>query len=166
MSDQEIEGFKTPMMSTDIKMIQHADDATLILRNENSLKTALTCIKNFGYISGLTLNINKTECILLGNLKDMYNELHGVKINNDCTKVLGIYLGHNTEKCIEKNWGNKIKELERLFESWKKRKLTIFGKTCVINSLAISKLIYNFSILSYPKDDIIKKINGLIFNFI
>ena len=72
MSYQEIKGFKTPMMSIDIKMIQHADDATLILRNENSLKTALTCIKNFGYISGLTfkLNINKTECILLGNLKD------------------------------------------------------------------------------------------------
>ena len=77
MSDQEIEGFKTPMMSTDIKMIQHADDATLRLRKENSLKTALTCIKNFGYISGLTLNIKKTECIVLGNLKDMYNELHG-----------------------------------------------------------------------------------------
>ena len=38
MSDQEIEGFKTPMMSTDIKVIEHADDATLILRNENSLK--------------------------------------------------------------------------------------------------------------------------------
>ena len=60
MSDQEIEGFKTPMMWTDIKMIQHADDATLTLRNENLLKTALTYIKNFGYISGLTLNINKT----------------------------------------------------------------------------------------------------------
>ena len=83
MSDQVIEGFITPMMSTDIKMIQHADDATLILRNENSLKTALTCIKNFGYRFGLTLNINKTECILLGNLKDMYYELHGVKIKND-----------------------------------------------------------------------------------
>ena len=72
MSHQEIKGFKTPVMLIDIKMIQHADDATLIHRNENSLKTALTCIKNFGYISGLTLklNINKTESLLLANLKD------------------------------------------------------------------------------------------------
>ena len=35
MSNQEIEGFTTPMMSTDIKILQHADDATFILRNEN-----------------------------------------------------------------------------------------------------------------------------------
>ena len=86
MSDQEIKGFKTPIMSIDIKMIQHTDVVALILRNEKSLKTALTCIKNFGFISGFAINIYKTECILLGNLKDMYNELHGVQINNDCTK--------------------------------------------------------------------------------
>ena len=45
------------------------------------------CIKNFGYISGLTLNINKTEGILIGNLKDIiYNELHGVKFNKVAPK--------------------------------------------------------------------------------
>ena len=86
MSDEEIKGFKTPIMSIDIKMIQHTDAVALILRNEKSLKTVLTCIKNFGFIAGFAININKTECILLGNLKDMYNELHGVQINNDCTK--------------------------------------------------------------------------------
>ena len=91
----------------------------LMIRNEISLKTALTSIKNLGYISGLTLNINKTECILLGNLKDMYYELHGVKVINDCTKFLGIYLGQNTEKCIGKNWGKKSKNWKNPLESWK-----------------------------------------------
>ena len=80
---------------------------------KKSLKTALTCIKNFGY---MTLNINKIEWILFGNLKDMYNELHGIKIDNDCTKFLGIYLDHNSEKCIKKNSVNQIKEPESLFE--------------------------------------------------
>ena len=56
--------------------------------------------------------------------------------------------------------------MERLFESWKKRKLTIFGKTCVINSLAISKLIYVGSVLPIPEDSLIKKIKSSIFNFI
>ena len=50
----------------------------------------------------------------MGNLKDMYNKLHGIKINNDCTKVIGIYLDHNTEKCIEKLGEIKSKKLERL----------------------------------------------------
>ena len=48
----------------------------------------------------------------------------------------------------------------------KKRKLTIFGKTCVINSLAISKLIYVGSVLPIPEDSLIKKIKSSIFNFI
>ena len=56
--------------------------------------------------------------------------------------------------------------MERLFESWKKRKLTIFGKTCVINSLAISKLINVGSVLPIPEDSLIKKIKSSIFNFI
>jgi hypothetical protein len=33
-----------------------------------------------------------------------------------------------------------IDDIQKFFESWKKRKLTIFGKVCLINILAISKL--------------------------
>lgn len=56
--------------------------------------------------------------------------------------------------------------MEKLFESWKKRKLTIFGKSCVVNNLAVSKLIYIASILPLPENDFIKKVNRAIFNFI
>ena len=44
--------------------------------------------------------------------------------------------------------------------------MTIFGKTCIINSLAISKLIYVGSVLPIPKYSLIKKIKSSIFNFI
>lgn len=47
-----------------------------------------------------------------------------------------------------------------------KRKLTLFGKCTVINSLALSKLIYVASILEIPDEDYIKRINKLIYNFI
>lgn len=47
-----------------------------------------------------------------------------------------------------------------------KRKLTIFGKSCVVNNLAVSKLIYFASILPLPENDFIKKVNRAIFNFI
>jgi hypothetical protein len=49
-------------------------------------------------------------------------------------------VGHNVPKCTRNNWGNKVKELERLFESWKKKKINyIFGKAYIVNSLAVSK---------------------------
>ena len=43
--------------------------------------------------------------------------------------------------------------MQKLFQSWKKRKLTIFGKACVVNSLGTSQLIlryqyYRFLILN------------------
>ena len=56
--------------------------------------------------------------------------------------------------------------MEKLFESWKKRKLTLFGKTCIINTLAISKFIYKTSILPYPEEALINKVKSDIFNFI
>lgn len=47
-----------------------------------------------------------------------------------------------------------------------KRKLTIFGKSCVVNNLAVSKLIYIASIFPLPENDFFKKVNRAIFNFI
>lgn len=58
-------------------------------------------------------------------------------------------------------------EMETLFESWKKRKITVFGKCTIIKTIAISKLIYVSSILEIPDNDFynIKDIKRLIFNF-
>ena len=56
--------------------------------------------------------------------------------------------------------------MEKLFESWKKRKLTLFGKTCVINALAISKLIHTATILCLRNEEYVKKTPLLILNFI
>ena len=49
---------------------------------------------------------------------------------------------------------------------WKKRNLTIFGKCMIINTLAISKLVYNASILQNPTAEFLKTVSKLIFNFL
>ena len=56
--------------------------------------------------------------------------------------------------------------MEKLFESWKTRNLTLFGKCSVVNTLAISKLVYVASILKLPDQKEIKYINKLIFSFL
>lgn len=57
-------------------------------------------------------------------------------------------------------------DIEFQFESWKKRKLTLFGKVTVVNSLALPKLIYISSILELPERNYVNDINRLIYNFI
>ena len=51
------------------------------------------------------------------------------------------------------------------FSCLKKRKLSLFGKAVIINSLGIAKCVYNFTLLDVP-DSIIQKINKIIFSFL
>ena len=67
---------------------------------------------------------------------------NGIHVNTTVIKCLGIYIGHDQEECYNRNWMKIYHDLEKLFESWKKRKLIIIGKCCIVNSIAMSKLIY------------------------
>ena len=48
--------------------------------------------------------MTKTQCILLGNLKDRYEEISGIKTTNDAMSCLGIYVGHNKTQCYKLKW--------------------------------------------------------------
>lgn len=65
--------------------------------------------KKFGSVSGTKLNLSKTECILLGKLKNMLRKEHFKQnINRTSVNCLGIHTGHNNKKCNEKIvYGNK-----------------------------------------------------------
>ena len=130
------------------------------------MELAIGEINIFSNVSGMKLNVSKTECVLLGKLKNRNVNTHGVKINTTCLKTLGVYIGHDKELCYRNNWIRCISDMEKLFESWKTRNLTLFGKCCVVNTLAISKLVYVASILKLPDQKEIKYINKLIFSFL
>lgn len=48
----------------------------------------------------------------------------------------------------------------------KKRNLTIFGKCTIINTLAISKILYNTNILQNPDVEFFENVSKLIYNFL
>ena len=165
-SSDNIKGFTKENMDTEIKLLQHADDASLPLANIESMENAIDIINKFCKSSGMKLNIEKTEAILVGPLKNKYNSLYGAKITNEPIRCLGIYLGHDSKKCYEKNWNDKVKNLEKKLDIWKNRKLTLFGKCILINTLALSQLYFNATILKYPTKETFKNIQKLIFNFL
>ena len=63
--------------------------------------------------------------ILLGNLKERYKEISGIKTTNGAVSCLGICVGHNKSQCYKLNWIKIYEDMERLFELWKRRKLTM-----------------------------------------
>ena len=81
-------------------------------------------------------------------MKSLYDELNGVRVTNGAVKCLGIYIGH--DKLI-KNWTKVYHDVEKLFESWTRRKLSLFGKCTIITTLVLSKLLYIANILELPE---------------
>ena len=105
-----IHGIKPHNSELELKSVQHADDLTVILKDILSLNETLETINKFCEHAGSKININKTECILLGSLKNMYNEVCNIKVNTNVVKCLGIFMGHNKIECYRKNWIDKSEE--------------------------------------------------------
>ena len=68
--------------------------------------------------------------------------IHGIACTiTGAIRCLGVHVGYNQALCDTLNWEKKILEIEKLFNAWKKRDLTLFGKITVLKMLAIPKLI-------------------------
>lgn len=93
-------------------------------------------MKLFGSLYGLTLNRNrnKTEGLRIGKLKHCKDKISNINWVNTPVKALGVYFGHNREKCITLNWNNKIEQMKNLTISWGKRSLSIIGKILIMKS--------------------------------
>mgnify|MGYP003691640287 CR=1 FL=1 len=75
------------------------------------------------------MNINKTECKLLGSLKVPYDEILGITVTYKAVNCLGIYTNDDKEECYNKKIDENIPCMEKLFESCKRIKFTLFKKT-------------------------------------
>ncbi len=162
-NNNQITGFK--FSDQNIKELMYADDTTLLLSDFESMKHALNTVNEFCTAAGMKLNVEKTEGILLGPLKNTMTSFKGVKFTNEAIRCLGIYLGHDKNECYEFNWQNKLDKIRKVFERWKHRNLTVFGKILIIKSLAASKLYHVMSRLDTP-DEILKEFEKISFNFL
>ena len=84
------------MTDIDFKLSQYADDTTLILDgSEESFLESVILIETFGNISGLRLNIKKTEALWIGSKKDCDLKLlpeKDFKWPKKKVKALGVWL--------------------------------------------------------------------------
>lgn len=82
------------------------------------MEHAVNILNEFCKNAGSNIKINKIEFILLGTLKNLYNELFGIKIANKAVRCLGIFIGHDKEECSNNNWMKIYNDIDFFFESW------------------------------------------------
>ena len=148
-----------------IKVSLYADDTTVFVQDLDSVAHLLTLLQKFKNLSGLEINTTKTEGMWLGRWKNKSDMPFGFRWPRDPIKALGIFFSYDKNKTNELNFAEKIRNLEKTLNSWKKRNLTLYGKINIVKTFGLSKLIYNASVLVIP-EHFIKETEKLIFDFI
>ena len=149
----------------EIKNTLYADDTTLLLRDLESVQMSLEKLENFRGCSGLELNKSKTEAMWLGCWATRNDTPFEFRWPESSVYALGIHFSNDKSKHETLNFDKKLDDLEKIINSWKRRKLTFLGKINIVKSLGLSKLIYNASVLSLSKN-FSKKVDKIILDFI
>lgn len=150
---------------TEIKVSQLADDTSCFIKDERSLTYLLRAFKLYHKSSGLGINVDKTSARCLGGFVPSKPDLLDLKWTQEPVETLGVIVTGNENDHLELNFRPKIIKMKHLLSSWKCRKLSLKGKITVVNSLALSKLIYLCSIIHVP-DKVYSEVKSIITDFI
>ena len=148
-----------------IQVAQLADDTTVFLKNEQAVKNCLHVIKEFGKVTGLKLNMEKTEGLWLGRGKNRGDNFADINWKNEVVKALGVHFGFNKKEIEEKNWRSKVENVKKILNKWKYRDLSMQGRILIVKTLALSQIVYLVSSICIPKWAI-NEINKELYSFV
>lgn len=152
-----------------IKISQYADDTVVITDGSNSSLTEVhSTLLLFSSVSGLTINMDKSNVFLLGHLSKNpphYLNMFSFKVC-DMFKYLGVTFSHHMEDFFQLNYLPKLSRLKHILNLWSSRDITPIGRIVLIKTFAISQLVFLFSVLPNPPDHFIKTLNEMFYKFI
>jgi hypothetical protein len=150
-SRQDIKGIE--IKGEELKILQFADDTTILLKDKGQINRVLGLLKFFRKISGLGVNIEKSEAYALGTEKipEHGQPSFGLKWSNGAIFLLGLHITDDEDQNYLLNFAGRIGKIKLLSNIWLQRNLSLRGKVVVINSLLLSQLVYPSTILDIPE---------------
>ncbi len=109
-------------------------------------------LKNFSLCSELRINIEKAQAKYIGITLTSDHYLHSLSWIKTPLETLGIYIANNSEENFSYNFKPKIATLRKTLNIWKQRTLSIKGKITIVNTLALSPLIYTSTLIDTTKE--------------
>ena len=153
---------------TETKMCLFADDSTFFLSDIKSLRELKITILSFSKYSSLEVNYEKSEAAWIGLEKEKTETPEGIKWVNLCRKsikILGIHFSYDKKVTQQNNFDRVFSNLETIINIWKGRYLTLYGKSVVLKTLAIPKILYVTSVLEVPSG-FVNKVKSVILKFL
>lgn len=135
----EIKGLKLPGSNIEVKLSMYADDSTAILTTDSSIQKYFYWVKYFEKISGSKVNYDKSKGLYLGKWKSRSDHPFGISWIKS-HKILGYYFGTDVDD--DNIWSKVFLKFDNTLNLWRLRKLSLKGKSTVLNSLGLSKVLY------------------------
>eukprot|EP00112_Aurelia_sp_Birch-Aquarium-sp1_P012597 Seg265.3 transcript_id=Seg265.3/GoldUCD/mRNA.D3Y31 product="Transposon TX1 putative 149 kDa protein" protein_id=Seg265.3/GoldUCD/D3Y31 len=161
-----IDGLRIPGCTREIKISQYADDTTLFLKNDYSVDQALLSIHDYERGSGSKVNYDRGKSCGKWLYKPDSSSIWA-NANLNWTvgplEILGVLFG--SKEAIEDTWMKRVEKLINRLDAWSHRSLSLKGKILIVNTIALSGLVYAGTIFGLP-ENIRKQIDRAIFQFI
>ena len=134
------------------------------MKDKKSLQHVLDIFKDFEICSGLKVNIDKTIAKVLGPEPLPSNNLYGLTWTKDPIETLGVTLSGDEDDHYILNFKKRLKNMKNTLAMWKCRNLSLKGKVTVINTLAISPLLYLANTIHVPPQ-VITEVKQIVVDF-
>jgi exonuclease III len=150
---------------TEFKISAYADDVTLFMRDLRGIKEVMQTLENFGELTGLQINKDKSEVMGMGRWA--YNQdLHGIGLKVvDAMKVTGIYICQDQDRQGKLNFEPIVEKTAKMLNAWKGRSLSVFGKVVAVKAHALSFMQFASSVITVP-EWVISNMNKIIYKFL
>ena len=158
------------IFNREFKITHYADDTVLLCNgSSHSINSIMGVIKDFGNVSGLKVNCEKSYLFPLGLFTKSIPQhfaRHQFPINCGPIPYLGIVISNNVDDFFRLNYLPKLSRLKNILCLWSTRDLTPLGKITLIKSFAISQLVFLFTVLPNPPRTFIADLNKVLYSFI
>jgi hypothetical protein len=130
----------------------YADDLTAIFKMSNgTVELILRILNNFTMVSGLEVNTDKTQLMIVGTENwPVGNQIGGITIV-DKVKVLGVGIDRRLGQ-LDNNWHEAAIRMRRLSGYWCNFGMSITGRVMVAKTYLVSQVVYLMGVLPMSKE--------------
>ncbi|KAK1802550.1 hypothetical protein P4O66_004202 [Electrophorus voltai] len=132
-----------------VKLAQYADDTTLFVCSDQSLRHALDMVRSFGKASGAALNLGKSVAKYFGCWRHRRDIAGGLALSDGPLKILGVHF--TSEGAARVNWAERLAHARKKLGLWKSRSLSFLGKVLALKADVLPSLLYLAHVYPMPR---------------